>query len=378
MNNIVEIRKVRTKKEIRDFLSFPFTLYKGNKCYVPPLYDDEKKMFKKNYMYYDQSESEFFNAYKDGKIVGRIQAILQNVSNTKWNQKRVRFTRFDSINGVDVTKALFDAVENYAKEKNMEEVVGPLGFSDLEREGLLIEGFDQLNTFEEQYNHPYYQYLIEQCGYKKEIDWLEFRILPNKEKFEPIMKLGDRLLQTSGLHFVKGLNFKQLVKKYKNQFFELLDETYDSLYGTVPFTDGMKSLLINNFAPLINMDYFMVLVDKNDNIVAFCVAFPSISEDLNGTEGHLYPHTAIKLLKTVRNPRRVDLGLIGVRKKDSQTGAVAIIISELSKLMLKNNLEYYETNLNLENNKEILSMWKYFETIQHKRRRSFIKKMDIK
>lgn len=145
-------------------MNFPLKLYKNNEFFVPPLYGDEKQIFKKDYMYYDQAEAVYFIARCDGKVVGRISGILQNAANEKWQRKQVRFTRFDAIDDFEVAQALFDAVENWAKSKGMEEIVGPLGFSDLEREGLLIEGFDQLSTFEEQYNFPYYQKLIESCG----------------------------------------------------------------------------------------------------------------------------------------------------------------------------------------------------------------------
>ena len=373
---MIEIKEVKSKKEIKEFLNLPIRMYKGNKYIAPALYADEKKMFKPDYMYYDQAESKFWIAYKDGKVVGRVQAILQKVANEKWNQKRVRFTRFDSIDDQEVANALLNKVEEFAKEKGMAELVGPLGFSDLDREGLLIEGFDQLNTFEEQYNFDYYQKLLENYGFSKEIDWLEYRILPNKEKLQRVINLGNKLLERSGLHFIEGLSYKKFAKRYKEQFFAMLDKTYDKLYGTVPFSEGMKNLLINNFTPLINMDYVIALADENDKIVAFCIAFPSITEVLQKSGGHLYPLTALKVLRTVKHPKRIDLGLIGVGEEDALTGATAIIVGRISELMLKYKLEYMETNLNLENNTEILGLWKHFDVLHHKRRRSFIKKVN--
>ena len=164
---MVELREVKTKKEIKDFIEFPLKLYKKCPYFVPPLYSDEKESFKKDYFYYDQCKAIYYNAYRDGKMVGRIQGILQMAANEKWGQKRVRFSRFDSIDDEEVAFALFDKVTEWAKSFGMTEVVGPLGFSDLEREGLLIEGFDELSTFEEQYNYPYYQKLIENYGFEK-------------------------------------------------------------------------------------------------------------------------------------------------------------------------------------------------------------------
>lgn len=372
---MIEIREINNKKEIKKFLNFPLKLYKGNKSYVPPLYGDELKMFKKNYMYYDQAESKFWNAYKDGKMVGRIQAILQKKANEKWNQKRVRFTRFDSIDDQEVANALFKVVEDYAKEKGMNEVVGPLGFSDLDREGLLIKGFEYLNTFEEQFNYPYYQTLLENYGYGKDVDWIEHRVIPNKEKNDKLYNLSIKLMEKFELRLVKGLSYKQFQKKYKEQFFELLDDSYDKLYGTVPFSDGMKDLLINNFTPLINMDYLTAVVDKDNKIVAFSIAFPSIGEELQKSGGHLYPLTALKILHRVRHPRRIDLGLIGVDSSKALTGATAILIGYIAHMMDVDHLEYMESNLNLEDNEDIIKIFHHFDVIEHKRRRSFVKKI---
>ena len=181
---LIEVREVRTRKEQKQFLEFPNQLYKGNPYYVPPLYMDEAKIFRSDYTYYDTCEAVYFNAYQDGKMVGRINGILQHASNKKHNEKRIRFTRFDAIDDPEVSKALFAAVEDWGRKKGMDTICGPLGFSDLEREGLLISGFDQLSTFEEQYNADYYKRHIEALGYEKEVDWYESRIRVAKEIVE--------------------------------------------------------------------------------------------------------------------------------------------------------------------------------------------------
>ena len=181
---MITLKEVTTAKERKAFLNFPLKLYKGNPYFVPPLMIDEKKIFKPDYVYNETCDVIFFNAYKDGKMAGRISGIIQRAANEKWGQNRVRFTRFDCINDYDVAKTLFDGVVAWAKEKGITEIVGPLGYSDLEREGLLIDGFDQLCTFEEQYNHQYYQALIEKYGFTKEVDWLEFKLYIETNKVE--------------------------------------------------------------------------------------------------------------------------------------------------------------------------------------------------
>ena len=373
---MIEVREVKSRKEIRDFINLPLKLYKDNKNFVPPIYMDEKKCFKSNYMYYDQAEAKYWNCYKDGKMVGRISGIIQHKANEKWNQKRCRFTRFDAIDDQEVANALFATVEAYAKEKGMEEVVGPLGFSDLEREGLLIEGFDYLSTFEEQYNFDYYQKLIENCGYGKDVDWIEHRLTFNDEKYQKLVEAGDRILAQGKLHVIEHMPYKKLVKRYGDQFFEMLDISYNKIYGTVPFTRGMRDLMENNFAPIVNMDFIRFVMDENDHLVAFAVAFPGIAKSLQRSGGKLTPLAVIKLLKTVKSPHIVDLGLVGIDPKATMSGAQVVCYAELSKAFHKYKLDYVETNLNLEDNKEIIGTWNHFNSIQHKRRRSFVKKIN--
>lgn len=373
--NMLDIREVKTRKEKRDFLDFPLKLYKDNKYFVPPLYSDERKIFHKNYMYYDQSEAKYWIIYENGEVVGRISAILQKAANEKWRQKRVRFTRFDCIDNQEVANALFKCVEDYAKEKGMEEVVGPLGFSDLEREGLLIEGFDYLSTFEEQYNYPYYQKLLENYGYDKDVDWVEHRMIPSKESVAQISALSDRVLAKGQIHLVKIKSLKSFIKKYRDKFFDILDKTYDHIYGTVPFTDGMKKLLIENYAPVINTNYIKCVVDKDDNIIAFGICFPAMGEIFQKTGGKLKLRTIFELLHNVKHPKRIDLGLVGVLDDAKYTGAAAVVYGEYAKQLTKDNIEYMETNLNLEDNLDIISTWSHFNPKQHKRRRCFFKKI---
>ena len=372
---MIEIREVKTKKEIKQFIDFPLKLYKGNKNFVPPIYMDEKKCFRKDYMYLDQAEAKYWLCYKDGKVAGRISAIIQHKANEKWHQKRCRFTRFDAINDQEVANALFATVEAYAKEKGMEEVVGPLGFSDLEREGLLIEGFDYLSTFEEQYNFDYYQKLIENCGYGKDVDWIEHRLTFDDDKYKKLVEVSDRILSRGKLHLAEDMPYKKFVKLYGDQFFEMLDVSYNKIYGTVPFTRGMRDLLENNFSPIINMDFVKFVMDENNNLVAFAVAFPGIGEALQKSGGRLTLPAIIKLLKQVKSPHIVDLGLVGIDPKATLSGAQVVCYAELSKAFHKYNIDYVETNLNLEDNKEIIGTWSHFNALQHKRRRSFVKKI---
>ncbi len=371
---MVEIQKVQTKKQQREFVRFPLRLYRDEPNFVPPLYGDELRVFRPDYQYLDQAEAVYLLAKRDGKTVGRISGILQRTANEKWGQKRVRFTRFDSIDDQEVANALFTAVENWAREKGMEEVVGPLGFSDLEREGLLIEGFDKMSTFEEQYNFPYYQKLIENLGYEKEVDWIEHRLslLPDDGKLDRISK---KLMERYNMHFGQAKNTRDFLKKYSDKFFAVLDESYNDIYGTVPFTENMKREMIRSFRQIIDMRFVRVVLDENENPVCLGIIFPAIGEAVKKSGGRLTLPTLLRILKAVKKPRVVDLGLIGVVPEHANKGIGSVLVNELLHMMRDNGVEYCETNLNLEDNYAIINQWKMFNAVQHKRRRAFVKKI---
>ena len=243
-----KIKEVKSHRDINKFIKFPMFLYKDCPYYVPMLISDEKKIFKKDYVYNLTCETIFFLCEDDNnQVVGRIEGIIQKAANEKWNQKRVRFTRFDSIDNQDVANMLLDAVVNWAKEFGMQEMVGPLGYSDLEREGLLIEGFDKLQTYEEQYNYDYYQKLLENYGFGKDVDWVEYKLFPPKAVDPMINKVSEKVQQKFHLRLYQPKSISQFIKEYKDQFFEIIDTTYNKLYGTVPFTKEMMESSIGSF-----------------------------------------------------------------------------------------------------------------------------------
>lgn len=371
---MITVSEVKTKKQQREFMDFPLELYKDEPNFVPPLYMDEKKMFRRDFVYNDTCESVYFNAYDGGKMVGRISGILQKASNEKTGEKRVRFTRFDSVDDQAVASALFGAVEKWALSKGMDTVCGPLGFSDLEREGLLIEGFDQLSTFEEQYNYEYYKRLIENCGYVKEVDWTESKIFA-PENEGALERISEKLMKRYGLHRGEAKSVNDFINKYADGLFELLDKSYEHLYGTVPFTPGMKKLMIDNFRLIIDLDHVGVILDKDDNIVCIGVCFPSIAEAVQKSRGHLTPAAIVRILRAIKHPRIIDLGLVGIDPEWANHGVSVAVSAALEKMLHEDGVEYAETNLNLEDNYLIQNQWKRFRAVQHKRRRSFVKRL---
>lgn len=372
---MIKIREVQTKKDVREFVNFPLKLYKNNPYFVPPLYGDEMALFKKDSAQLRDCKTVYYLAQMDGKTVGRISGILQKSSNAKWQQKRVRFTRFDSIDNQEVANALFGAVEKWAKQLGMDEVVGPLGFSDMEREGLLIDGFDYESTFEEQYNYPYYQTLIENLGYGKEVDWVERRVFLPEKIDERLERVSKKMMERFSLRIATAKNTKDFLKKYADGFFEIVDKTYTNIYQSVPFTESMKKEMISAFNIILNMNYIKIIVDKNDKIVCFGICFPAIGKALQKSGGKLTLPTIFKVLKAVKKPEALDFGLIGVLPEYAGKGVATALIYEVMLLMKKFNVKYAETNLNLEDNYSVQNLWQHFDTILHKRRRSYVKKI---
>lgn len=371
---MIEIKEVKTRKQAKQFLDFPLKLYKGNPCYIPPLYANEKKLFGGNHDYCDQAESVFYLAYKDGKVAGRISGILQIASNEKWDQQRVRFTRFDCIDDQSVASALFAAVEAWAKEKGMKELVGPLNYSDMEREGLLVEGFDQLNTFEEQYNYDYYEKLIKGYGFEQEVEWVEYRLTaPEPEYMEKMKRITDKAMERGGFHFGEAKNTKDFLKKYADDFFRIIDETYGPIYGTVPFTEKMKKSIMKDFGLIINLKYVAVILDRNEKPVCFGLCFPGFGKALQKSGGKLTLPTLFKVLRAIKKPESIDLALIGILPEYRHTGISHAMFYKMSLLLTEGSAEYAETNLMLTYNYNILNQWKNFNPVLHKRRRSYIK-----
>ena len=372
---MIEIKEVKTKKQQREFLNFPLKLYHDNPNFVPPLWLDEKKIFDPGYAYYKTCEAVYYNAYRDGEMVGRISGILQKTSNELRQEKRIRFTRFDAINDQAVADALFGAVEQWGREKGMDTICGPLGFSNLEREGLLIEGFDELSTFEEQYNAPYYAALIENCGYDKEIDWVERQIRLPADRGEKLEHFADKVGEHYHLKRSPVKNTKELLDKYGDSFFQLLADNYAHLYQTIPFTAEIRKMLIKNFKLLMNVKYGGVIVNDKDEAVGFGVCFPSIAEALQKSGGHLTPAALFRVLRSARRPRILELGLIAADPAYRKQGTAVVILAELARILRDNpNIEYAETNLNMETNTEVQALWdNRFHARLHKRRRCYIK-----
>ena len=373
---MLEIKKVSSARDIKEFIEFPLRLYKDCPYFVPPLYGDEKKLLKSGGCS-DVAESVFYLAIDEGKTVGRIQGIIQKQYNGIHKVSQARFTRFDTVDDINVAKALLSTVEKWGKEQGMTEICGPLGFNDLDREGLLVEGFEENSTFEEQYNYEYYAKLIEDCGYSKDVDWVEYELRMPEKRNEMLARVAKRTLELNKLHIADtSLPKKQYINKYRDGFFKCLDECYRELYGTVPISKEAQDELVEQFMIIVNKEYAVFICDENDQVVGFGLCFPGIGDAVKKSGGRLTLSTLLKILKTVKSPEVIDLGLVAILPEYQNAGINAVILNGMLDILEKGEVKKCETNLNLENNTAVQAQWKYFNARQHKRRRAYKKLLE--
>ena len=372
---MLTVKEVKTARDVKEFIEFPLRLYKGCPYFVPPLYSDEKKLILSGGNT-KEGESIFLLAEENGVTLGRIHGIIAKAYNQKSGGRQARFTRFDSIDREDVAKALFEAVEAWALEKGMGEVCGPLGFNDLNREGLLVDGFLEDSTFEEQYNYEYYGRLIESVGYEKDVDWVEYELRMPEKRNEMLKRVAERALEINRLHIAdSSMSKKEYIAKYRDSFFDCLDICYRHLYGTVDLDKDVQDELVSQFMMIVNKKYLIFICDESERVVGFGLCFPAIGDAIKKSGGRLTPVALLKLLKLVRNPKVVDLGLVAVLPEYQNSGVNAVMINAMLDILEKTPVEKFETNLNLETNEAVRAQWKYFNARQHKRRRSYIKKI---
>ena len=371
----VVIKEVVTSKQLSEFINFPLALYKNHPYYVPALSFDEKATLSKKNPAFDYCESKYWLAYKNNKIVGRVAAILNKAYIEKWKHEYVRFGWIDFEEDIDIAKALLTQVENWAKELGMKAVHGPMGFTDLDYEGMLVEGFDQLGTLATIYNYPYYPKFLETLGYAKDVDWVEYKITLPKEVPEKLEKLADIVKRRYNL-VVAPIKKAKEIKNYASEIFHLINTTYADLHGVVPLTEKQIVSYTNQYFSFIKPDFVPLVLDSTGKLVAFAVSMPSLSIALQKAKGSLFPFGLFHILKAMNKNNLGDLYLVGVDKAYQGKGLNAIVMHELTKTFLKHKIEYAESNPELELNKSVQAIWLYYDATQHKRRRCFIKHLN--
>ncbi len=374
---MVNIIEVKTKKELKRFIEFQNALYKGVDQYVPTLLSSELTYLnpQKNPAF-EYCDMRFFLAERDGELVGRIGAIISKKANKIWKEKKIRITRMDFIEDKEVFEALIGVVEDWAKERGLEEVVGPLGFCDLDKEGMLVDGFEKPGMFITYYNYPYYPRFMEEYGFEKEVDWTEQIVhldCPGEEKMQ---KLCDRLMKKHKVHIVRLKNKRQLVP-YVHKVFELINSEYESLYGVVPLTEKQIKFYEKEFISMINLRYVCLIENQAGELVAFGITAPSLAEPVKRCGGRLFPVGWLYLLKAIRKPKILDMYLVAVRSDCRNQGLNAILLNETYQQAKKDDIQFAETGPQLETNYNIQKMWDFFRVEMHaRRRRSWKKKIE--
>jgi GNAT superfamily N-acetyltransferase len=377
---LVIIKEISTRQDIKRFMMFANDLYKDNPRYVPDMLNSQVADFERHKNpAFAYCEAKCFLAYREKKIVGRIAAIYNRRACQKYGQSQLRFSHADYIDDDEVVDALFAAVEAWARELGCNSVHGPLGFSDLDREGLLVEGFDHLSQFFVYYNHPYYMRHMERLGYHKDIDWIEHRLaLPASypgQRLEKLDRLANTARQRLNLRFAP-LKSRRAIISHVQGVFSLYNESYLKLYGMVALTPAQTDKYVKEFLPLVSERTAAILLNEQDEVVAFGVVAPSISLAQQKSGGKMFPLGWFRLLRALKGKNdTLDLFLIAVHPALQGKGLNAVILMRLLKFAVEDGFKYAETGPTLENNADILSHWRFFDAIQHKRRRAYIKQL---
>lgn len=372
----IVIKQVTSKCQLRKFVQFGLDLYKGNPYFCPPIFFDEMNTFSpKHNPALEVCEYIIFMAYRNGEIVGRIVGIINHRANEAWKVKKCRFGWFDFVDDYEVFKALLDTVAEWGRSKGMDELNGPVGFTDFDREGLLIEGFDQNATFANLYTHPYYIPHYERYGMESEAEWIELQIQSPREAPERVKRIAKLVAERFNLKVAKVHSTRELKRRFGYTYFDVFDEAYQKLYNFQPLTDRQKRYYCDMFFPLLNFDFVTIIVDENDQIVGVGVGMPSISNALRRCGGRLFPFGWYHLLKALKAKKIPDfeLLLIAVRPDYQDKGVNAMIIDDMTPYFADYEIMRVETNSILVDNYKSLSNFLMFDHIQHKKRRAFIK-----
>lgn len=370
----ISVKEVISKKDLKKWIMFPNSLYKDNKYFVPFLANDEMETFSpsKNPAY-AFCETKLFLAYKDGEIVGRIAGLINHAYNKKWSKNAIRFTRFDFIDDYEVSEALFQKVVDWGKENGLTEIMGPIGFTDMDHEGMLIEGFEEFNLSITFYNYPYYIDHMEHLGLRKDVDWFEYRINVPEILDPRFSRISNRICDKNG-YSVVTYNSRKVLYNDALEAFKIIDIAFSKLYGTVPLTPEVIKHAIDGYVPVVNLDYVCSIKDKDGNIIGFGVLVPSIAKALKKSNGKMLPFGVFRLLKALNGKNdTLEMFFVAIKPEYQLLGIPAILINTLAPKIIENGVKYCETGPMLETNTAVHSMWRHFEKRQHRRRRCYIK-----
>jgi len=369
----IQIRQITQLPDLKKFVALPFQLYKGNPYWVPPIKNDELKSLQpESNPAMKYCTTAFWLAEKDGKTVGRIGAIINPAANEKNGELMCRMTRFECIDDMEVATQLLTTVEQWAKAQGMQGVHGPLGFTNLDHQAMLVEGFEELPSVASEYHLPYYHKLIEANGYVKEIDWIEFRLHVLKEIPEKAVKLNELIKKRYNLSVVSFQNREEM-KPYAMKVFHLLNTAFDDLFSFVKMPDDVLQFYINKYFSMLNPKFVKVVEDKDHQVIGFIISLPSLSKALQKANGKLFPFGWYHIMKALKKPEVADLLLTGIHPDWQAQGVSALLITELQQIMIEHGVRFVETTGMIETNEKAINHWKNYEHRQHKRKRCYRK-----
>ena len=378
---MIDIQEVTTDNQLEQFIQFYYDLYRGNQCAVPFLYADEKATLSRSKNpSFECCDAAYFLALKDGHVVGRIAAIINRRANERWNRRQVRFGWFDFIDDLEVSTALLRAAEDWGRKQGMTEIAGPLGFIDTDREGMLIDGFDEQATMYVNYNYPYYPRHMEQIGgFEKDNDYVELKVRVPEVVPAKFAKITEMVRRRYGLRVHKFTRNELIRQGMGRQVFDLLNATYKDLYGFSQLSDSQIDKLVNDYIKIADLNLVTAIMD-GDRMVGFGITFPSFSRALQKTrDGRFLPFGWWHLLKILKWHRTdtVDLLLIGVLPEYRGKGANALIFDDLIRQFQAYGFTWAETGPQMESNESVLSQWQYLESRQHRRHRCYKKVISV-
>lgn len=376
----ITIREVETKKELKKFIRFNYELYKDNPYSVPDLYEDMLNTFSDKNAAMEFCKAKYFLAYNEkGEIVGRVAGIINEKANKKWDRKTVRFGWIDFIDDIEVSKALLDKVEQWGRENGMTEMQGPLGFTDMDAEGMLIEGFEELSTMATIYNYPYYPVHMEKLGFEKDADWIEMRLTVPRETGLPerLKRIAEIVMEKYNLSIKKYTSSKKIAKDYGQDIFKLINEAFSPLFGYSELSQKQIDQYIKMFLPFLDLKLISLITEADGKLIGVGISMPSLSRALQKAKGKLFPFGWFHLLKALKweKPKDLDLMLVAIKPEYQNKGVNSILFYDLLPIYIEEGYEYAETNVELETNTKVQSQWIYFERRQHKRRRCFKKEL---
>jgi len=369
----IQIKEIQNHKDLKKFVLFPYKLYQKNQYWIPPLMKGELEtlMPEKNPAF-DYCEAKYWLALKANKIVGRIAGIINHKYIEKWNKKYAGFSRFDFVDDEEVSYLLMETVETWAKSKGLAGIHGPIGFTNFDQQGMLVQGFDELPTIASTFNYDYYPRHIEKSGYKKDVDYVEFEVKVPDSVPEKAERLAQIVIKKNRLKLVRAKSKKELLP-YAKPIFSVINAAYRPIFSSVELSEQLIDMFIDKYFSFILPEYVTIVMNETDQVIGFQVTMPSLSRAFQKAKGKLLPFGFVYILRALKKPKYLDLYLVGILPEYQNKGITAIFMSELTKIAIKNNIVSAETNSELEENTKVQDFWKYYEARQHKRKRVYVK-----